>query len=228
MAQKKKEQEDVHLENVQEALSKSEAFIEQYRKQLVIGVAVVVAVVVAVILFNTYYLAPREQEAQEALLPAVAAFENDQYEVALRGDESFDGFEAIVDEYGLTDAGELAAYYAGVCAYQLGEYEVAVDYLGKFDNASVNLAPAARMLQGDAYCNLEEYKKAAKCFEKAADSESALVAPRALKKAGLAYEALGDYAKAVKAYTTIKEKYFQSQEAADIEKYIVRAAALDK
>ena len=47
MAQKKKEQEDVHLENVQEALSKSEAFIEQYRKQLVIGVAVVVAVVVA-------------------------------------------------------------------------------------------------------------------------------------------------------------------------------------
>ena len=56
MAQKKKEQEDVHLENVQEALSKSEAFIEQYRKQLVIGVAVVVAVVVAVILFNTYYL----------------------------------------------------------------------------------------------------------------------------------------------------------------------------
>ena len=118
MAQKKKEQEDVHLENVQEALSKSEAFIEQYRKQLVICVAVVVAVVVAVILFNTYYLVPRAQEAKEALLPAVAAFENDQYELALRGDESFDGFAAIVDDYGMTDAGELATYYAGVCADQ--------------------------------------------------------------------------------------------------------------
>ena len=175
MAQKKKEQEDVHLENVQEALSKSEAFIEQYRKQLVIGVAVVVAVVVAVILFNTYYLVPRAQEAQEALLPAVAAFENDQYELALRGDESFDGFAAIVDDYGMTDAGELAAYYAGVCAYQLGEYDTAVDYLAKFDNSSVNLAPAARMLQGDAYCNLEEYKKEMQLLEKLSDGEKEAV-----------------------------------------------------
>ncbi len=228
MAQKKKQVEDVQMENVQEALSKSEAFIEQYRKQLIYGIGAVVLVVLAIIAFYNYYLQPREVAAQDAMLPAVAAFENDDYALALRGDESIDGFETIVNEYGITKTADLAAYYAGVCAYNLGEYADAAKYLGKFDNSSVNLAPAARMLEGDAYCNLGEYKKAVKCYAEAADSESLLIAPKALKKAGLAYEALGEYAKAAKAYTQIKDNYFQAQEAADIEKYIIRANALAK
>lgn len=228
MSKQKRTEEDVKLENVQEALSKSEAFIEKYRRELLIGIGIVVAIVLAIILFRTYYLIPKEKEAQEAMLPAVAAFENDQYEVALRGDDANDGFETIVDEYGLTEAGELASYYAGVCAYNLGEYEEAASYLAKVDNKSVNLAPAAKMLQGDCYVQLDEYAKAVKCFKKAAKHKNLLIAPKALKKAGLAYEKMGEYAKAAGAYTKIKDTYFQSQEAADIEKYIVRAEALAK
>lgn len=228
MAKTKKQEEDVKMENVQEALSKSEAFIEKYRRQLLIGIGIVVAIVLAIILFRTYYLVPKSEEAQDAMLPAVAAFESDQYELALRGDEQNDGFEAIVDEYGMTDAAELAAYYAGVCAYNLGEYEEAASYLKKVDNRSVNLAPAAKMLLGDCHVQLDEYEKAVKCFEKAAERENMLIAPKALKKAGLAYEKMGKYAKAAKAYTKIKDTYFQSQEAADIEKYIDRANALAK
>ena len=49
-----------------------------------------------------------------------------------------------------------------------------------------------------------------------------------LKKAGIAYESLKQYGDAVKAYTTIKEKYFNSMEASDIDKYITRASALNK
>lgn len=228
MAKEKKVKGDVQMESVQEALSRSEAFIENYRKQLIVGTCAVVAIVLAIIAFNSFYLSPREVEAQEALLPAVAAFENDSFELALRGDESFDGFETIANDYSLVGGGKLAAYYAGVCAYNLGENEEAIAFLKKFNNNSVNLAPSAKMLMGDAYCNLGEYGKAVSCFEKVAKTESLLVAPKALKKAGIAYEELGKYSKAVKAYTTIKEKYFQSQEAQDIDKYIARATELGK
>ncbi len=225
MAKNKVQKEDEKMENVQEALSRSEAFIEKYRNQLLIGIGVVVIVVLAIILFRNYYLIPKNTEAQEQMLPAVAAFEADQYELALRGDEANIGFADIVDDYSLTSTAELASFYAGVCAYHLGEYEEAVSYLKKVDNGSVNLAPAAKMLLGDSYVALEEYGKAVKCFKKAAKNENQLIAPKALKKAGLAYEKLGKYADAVKVYTEIKDKYFQSQEAMDIDKYIARANA---
>ena len=52
-----------------------------------------------------------------------------------------------------------------------------------------------------------------------------MISPTYLKKAGIAYESLKQYGDAVKAYTTIKEKYFNSMEASDIDKYITRASA---
>ena len=55
-----------------------------------------------------------------------------------------------------------------------------------------------------------------------------VISPTYLKKAGIAYESLKQYGDAVKAYTTIKEKYFNSMEASDIDKYITRASALNK
>ena len=113
---KKKNQGDVEMQNVQEALSKSEAFIETYRKELLYGVGAVVILVLAVLAFRTYYLVPREVEAQEKMIFCVNNFERDSFRLALRGDDMNDGFETIVDDYKFTDAAELAAAYAGVCA----------------------------------------------------------------------------------------------------------------
>lgn len=217
---KKKKQEDVEMQNVQEALSKSEAFIETYRKELLYGVAAVVVVVLAVLAFRTYYIAPREVEAQEKMLTSVNYFERDSFRLALYGDGMNDGFDAIVDDYAFTDAAELASAYAGVCAYQLGEYEVAIKYLDQFDGRSINMTPATIGLMGDCYVQLGDVKAALKYFNRAAETENELTAPIYLKKAGIAYESLGDYKNAEKAYTQIKEKYPRSQQASDIDKYI--------
>ncbi|HPW89985.1 MAG TPA: tetratricopeptide repeat protein [Paludibacteraceae bacterium] len=228
MSKKKKQQGEFEMPNVQEALSKSEAFIETYRKELLYGIGAVVILVVAILAFHTYYLVPRETEAQEKMIFCVSQFERDSFHIALRGDGMNEGFEAIIDDYKFTDAAELAAAYAGVCAYHLGEYEEAIDYLDKFDARSVNMTPATICLRGDAYVELGEYNKAVKDFLRAAETRNEMVAPRSLKKAGLAYEALGKYDKAVKVYTEIKDTYFNSMEAGDIDKYIERAKALDK
>ena len=110
----------------------------------------------------------------------------------------------------------------------MGEYEEAIDYLDKFDARSVNMTPTTICLKGDAYVQMGDNKSAIKEFLRAADTQNDLVAPRSLKKAGFAYEALGEYDKAVDVYTEIKDTYFSSMEAGDIDKYIERAKALDK
>ena len=64
--------------------------------------------------------------------------------------------------------------------------------------------------------------KAIGYFEKAGDKDNAVMSPVYLKKAGLVYESLNQPEKAEKAYTTIKDKYPKSTEAADIDKYLAR------
>ena len=97
-------------------------------------------------------------------------------------------------------------------------------------SASDNMiSPAVTIALGDCYVNMDNTKEGIKCFEKAAkDANNVVLAPIALKKAGIAYESLKQYKEAVKVYTTIKEQYFNSMEAADIDKYITRASELAK
>ena len=79
---------------------------------------------------------------------------------------------------------------------------------------------------GDCYVNMGNIKEGISYFEKAAKkADNEVISPVYLKKAGIAYENQKQYSDAVKVYTTIKEKYFNSMEAADIDKYIARASA---
>jgi tetratricopeptide (TPR) repeat protein len=117
----------------------------------------------------------------------------------------------------------LAALYAGICYYQLGQYEDAAVYLAKFSANDLSVEPAALQLLGDAYVQLEEYGKAAKAFEAAAKSGNDLIAPMSLKKAGFVYLEMGNKVAAKKAFETIKADYPASVEAQDIEKYIAIA-----
>ncbi len=224
MANKKNQTKD-ELENVQEALSKSEAFIETYRKPLLIALAVIIVIVVAVVLFRSSYLAPREIEAADKMVAPVGYFERDSFALALNGDGVNEGFLSIMDSYGITKTSDLAAFYAGVCCYKLGRFDEAVDYLSRFDAKTVNAEPVAIGLAGDCYSSLGDYANAVKYYERAASFDNGFTAPIYLKKAGIHYEEMGDFAKAEQAYTKIKETYFDSPVAMDIDKYIERAKA---
>ncbi len=61
-------------------------------------------------------------------------------------------------------------------------------------------------------------------YLKAADFADNAFAAGYLLKAGIIYEELGDTAKALEAYNKIKDKYPQSVEGFDIDKYISRLA----
>jgi TolA-binding protein len=221
MAKKDFKKEEQNLENVQEALNTTSAWIEANQNKLTWAITAVVVVVLAVIAINTYVLKPKAQEANNENAKAVVYFTQGNYELALNGDEAdCMGFEAIANDYKCSKAGKLAALYAGVCYYQLGDYSAAAEYLAKFSAKDLNIEPAALQLLGDAYVQLEEYNKAAKAFSVAAKSGNELIAPMSLKKLGFVQMELGNNAAALKAFETIKNEYPASLEAQDIEKYI--------
>lgn len=212
---------------VEVLVSRVEMFIEENSKKIVSGIIAVVVVVGAVLGIEYGYLIPREHKAAAALFKGEQYFAMDSFALALNGNGAdYLGFEAIIDEYGSTDAGNLAKAYAGISYFRMGETEKAISYLKSFSGSDTMISPAIVGLIGDCYVNIGNVKEGVSYFEKAAKAaDNEVVSPVYLKKAGLAYENLKEYDKAVQAYKSIKEKYYNSMEASDIDKYITRAAA---
>jgi len=220
---KKVEKKVDELENVQHALTASEAFIEKYQKQIFIGVGAIILVVLVALSVRNFYLEPREVAAQNEMYKSQAFFAADSFRVALEGNEPNSmGFKQIASEYGFTASGKLASAYAGICYYRLGQYDNAVKSLSNFDGDDSYFAVSVIGLTGDCYVELNETSKALDYFEKAADLNNQVMSPVYLKKAGLVNESLNQLDKAEKNYTAIKEKYPKSPEAADIDKYLAR------
>ena len=196
---------------VEEIVSKSEQFIENNSKKIIYGI-IAVALVVG---------------AAAAIFKGEQYFARDSFALALNGNGAdYEGFEAIIDQYGSTDAGNLAKAYAGICYYKMGDTQKALDLLKSFSGKDQMVSPAVTGLIGDCYVNMGNTKEGISYFEKAAkEADNEVISPIYLKKAGIAYENLKEYDKAVKAYTTIKDKYYTSMEASDIDKYITRASA---
>lgn len=218
MANNAKKATDQTVQDVDMAISKSEQFIEQNRNKIMYFFAAVIAVV-AVVFFWNHYTASQNEKAQEAIWSSQFLFEAGDFEQAL------DGFEAIINEYGSTKAGNLAKAYAGLCQKELGHYADAVSYLKKYSGNDNIVAPAIKAALGDCYVNQEtpDYVAAARTFEDAAKTaDNAQYTPLFLRKAGLAYEAAGDKAAALKVYQQIKANWLETSIGQTIDKYIVR------
>lgn len=211
------------FENVEHALTASEVFIEKYQKQILYGLGVIAVIVVGVLTVNNFYIKPRAVEASNEMYKSQAYFAADSFRIALEGDgvESV-GFENISSDYSMTPSGNLAKAYAGICYFNLGEYENAIQYLSGYDGGEDYFSITVIGLIGDCYAELGEPDKAIKFFSKAADIKNDVLTPFYLKKAGVIYETEGNTEKAVKNYLTIKEKYPLSMEAQDIDKFISR------
>ena len=223
MAEKKPTQDPLDLE---EAMSSSEAFIIKYKNKFLAGIAAIVIVVGGVLGSQHFISEPNEKKASEALFRGEQYFIADNYELALNGDSlGYEGFLKVADQFSGTNAGKLANAYAGICYAQLGEYENAVKYLDKFNANDQLVSPALMGTMGNCYAQLGQLEKAAATLVKAADkANSHALSPIYLIQAGQIYEKLGKKSEAVSAYQTIKNKYFNSYQAMEIDKYIERAS----
>ena len=216
--------------NVGEIFSKSEKFIESYKNHIITALTAIILIVIAILGVRQYYLLPKEKEAEVAIFPGENYFANQQWELALNGDgKDYYGFLGVIEEYGITKTAKLAKAYAGICYYHLNNPEEALEYLKKYNANDKVVTPAIKGLIGDCYIDLGEIADGVKFLNKAAaDANSDFLSPIFLKKAGNAYLSIFDYANAIKSYQTIKDKYPNSQEASDIDKFIERANMLNK
>ncbi len=218
----KKKEERKRLDGVEETLTKTEQFIEDNYKQLLYGLAIVVVIVGAVWLVKIR-LNSRANEALSQMYVAEDYFSKDSLNYALNGDGNYLGFLDIASTYKLTRPGNLSNYYAGVCLLRLGQYEDAIKYLEKFRKNDNAVAPVAYGCIGDAYVELGDTEKGISYYLKAIDySDNSFYDPIYLLKAGELYEMQGDNEKALEMYQTIKDKYPDSTEGSNIDKYIVR------
>ena len=221
---KKVNKTDQQLANVEQALSKTEQFIETNQKKITYVVGAVVAVIALYFGYQNMYLAPLEEDAQTEMFMAELYFQKDSFSLALNGDEQYEGFLSIADDYGLTKAGNLANYYAGLCYLNLGEFENAIDYFSDFSSDDIILSSLALGCIGDCYAELDDIDTALDFYKKASkNSDNGFRTPRYLMKQARILESQEDYDAANDLYVRIKDNYTESIEAQNIEKYISRS-----
>jgi tetratricopeptide (TPR) repeat protein len=227
MAEQDKQEQKL---NVEDALSLSEAFLIKNKKGIIGGIVAVIIIIAAFFAYKYLYLAPREEKAETAIFKGEEYFGQDAYETALNGDSiGYKGFIKIANEFSGTKTANLAKAYAGICYAQLGKYSEAQKYLSDFDGNDQMVSPAILGALGNCYAQLNQLDKAVSTLQDAAKkADNNTLSPVYLLQAGLIMEQQGKYADAITTYTTIKDKYFNSYQAMDIDKYIERATALKK
>ncbi len=224
MANKKNKHVDTEVK-IEAALDKTELFFQKYSKQLLTALTVVVLLVGGYFAYKHLYAEPRAEKAADQMFVAEQLFGEGDFETALNGDGNNAGFIEIVDNFGGTRPGRLAAHYAGICYLKLGDMDSALDYLKKYKSAggaAAEIVNAQNLgLQGDIYVQKADYAQAAELYGKAVDAaDNVLTTPYFLKKLAEVQSKSGDNGKALESYRRIKNDYAGSLEARDIDKYI--------
>jgi tetratricopeptide (TPR) repeat protein len=218
-------------DNVTEAdnqLGNTSKFVQENAKSLAVIGGAIIALVLLYFGYQNFYLAPRAEKAANEMFKAEEYLAIDSLkDRAIKGDGSYPGFEKIADEYSSTKSANLANAYLGGLYLQKGEYQKAVDALGKYSSTgSPVIDPLVLGMLGDAYSELKEYNKAVTFYKKAADkNKNTFTTPLFLKKLGLVYEEQKEFKSAADTYKKIKTNYPESVEAASVDAFIARAEA---
>jgi TolA-binding protein len=222
---KKVEHKHELLENpeaLKEKLEGAENWLEQNPK-IVVGIAAAILIIVGGYFAFNYYKNNQNILAQNEMFQAVYYFEADSLDKALNGDGNNLGFLQIIDEFGITDAANLANYYAGVSYLKQGKYELARLYLEDFSASDLLIQARAYSLVGDSYMEEQKYDDAAKYYSKAANYKpNKYFSPTYLMKEALAYEKLNQNDKARETYDKIINQYWESSEYQNARKFKAR------
>lgn len=213
------------LENPEIIAEKVEGFehwVEQNPK-IIIGIVGALVLAVGGYFGFRYYVDSENTQAQSEMFQAIRYFESDSLDLAMKGDGNNLGFEQIIEDYSLTDAANLANFYAGAISLKQGKFQLAIFYLEDFQSSDLLVQPRAYSLLGDAYMELKDFESAAKFYGKAATYKpNKYFTPGYLMKEALAYEKLNQNEKAIQAYDRIISEFWDSTEYQNARKFKAR------
>lgn len=201
-------------------LDKAQSFVQSNNKLFLVIGGVLLVGILAFVGFH-YYQDSRESEAQKALYKAIYDFEADSLTLALNGKGGNEGLLAIADNYGSTNAGKLANFYAGVALLKEGKYDDAIARLKAYSSSDLLLQARAYALIGDAFMEKGDYKEAISYYKRAADYKpNQFFTPGYLLKLGLAYEKNNQIQEAAPVYKRIIDEFPMSSEVMNAKKYL--------
>lgn len=176
-------------------------------------------------MYKNFIVKPNNEEAADQMFQAQFMFDKDSFQMALNNPGiGGSGFLKIIDNYGNTETGNLAKYYAGICYLNLNQLDKAIEYLEDYKPGGDVTPVMANIALGDAYSEKKNDDKALSYYEKgAANADNDLTGPYALKKLGMFQEKLGKWSDAEKSYKKILDNHAQTQEAIAIEVFYERA-----
>lgn len=194
-------------------IGKAQTIVDK-NKNLITAFGIGFLVAIAGYFGYKWYTQNQDTDAQAALFPIVSKFEADSAKGLSKE------FAKVADSYGMSKAGNLAHFYAGVAALKENKYDEAIEQLKDFSSNDLLVQARAYSLIGDAYAEKKSYADAIDFYKKAAEYKpNKFFTPVYLMKLAAACEANKDNEGALEAYSTIVEKYEESQELNLAKKY---------
>jgi tetratricopeptide (TPR) repeat protein len=167
--------------------------------------------------------ADSNEKATAMLAKLTPYYDEGRYELAINGvpQEGTQGLQAVVDEHGSTQAGEIAKLYLANSYFALKNYDKA---LSTYDDISIS----DKMITASAYAGMAacyeakgDFSHAASYFEKAASkSMTATQAPENLQRSATNYAAAGKKEKAIDLLQMLKKEFPSSSYARDVDRFI--------
>ena len=205
-------------------IARAQDFWTRYQKQITVVLAVIVLGAGGWFGYKSFVQKPKAEKSVDAMFKAEDYYRMDSLQKALNGDGINPGFLKVIKDYGGTDAGNLARFYAGDCYLRTGDFNNAIKQLKEFSTSSKQVQARAYKLLGDAYSELGQndeaisnYKKAANHFtdDRHAAAEYLFFAASLAEKSGKNDDAIG-------LYKEIKEKYPETIAANESDKYLAK------
>lgn len=204
-------------------------FFETHRREVYIGAGVLLGLIVLLGAFLLWRNA-QANEAQAKLAATMTILDEastaqgpaarQAYERALRDEGPRAGLLSIAGDYGSTQAGNLARFYAASALFQLGRNDEAQRYFDAFDGDGY-LGAAATAGEAAILENKNQHADAAAKYADAADeADSDLYTPGYLLSAARAHLAAGNAIAAEAALNRIRDDHAESAEAQDVAFYL--------
>jgi tetratricopeptide (TPR) repeat protein len=197
--------EELREDQLVTAATRARGFFEEHRRPLTIAAVALLALIAAVAAWS-WWQARQDRAAAEALGLILTEYEAGSYEAALEGAEDRPGLLEIADRYGSTDTGNLATFFAADALYQLGRYDEAADYFGRYDAGEDLLGASALAARAALAEQRGEWAEAGALYLRAADAyPSVATSPDHLASAARAFEYGAELERAQEALRRLTE-----------------------
>lgn len=229
---KKLSKREIKEDGLLTAYAQTEAYYYNNKKMINYVLLGLAAVVIAVVIFVNNRKAGNEK-AQLEFAKVFAIYDQGstdkaQYTAAINGkpEQGIIGLKAIVENYGSTEAGEVARFYLANACLATGQTDEALKHYEDFSGSDPLLKASAIAGAGACYEAKKEYPKAASQFEKAASVLA--TGPNAaeyLNSAARCYGMAGEKEKAVALLKQLKKDFPQSPYAREADRFISQYSA---